>query len=380
MSKEVEQEQGAGDVILFLDPDDILIPDESNVRPYVGGATTDDEQELEDLAKLGQSIATVGQLQPVVVIRNLNVGGPQYSLIAGRRRTKAVKMYNLGADEPIKLKAIVDPIKHDKKRPKAMFQHALHENVHRKNLNPIQFALNIKTTRGKMTESKGAAATQKIAEFFGVSPAAITQAEKLLDLPQDLQAMVASAELSAEAAQEVIKHGKTPEERKLIVERAKVIQAAEDAPETAVNPETGNVGERVDQLEGRVDDLEGGTTQHKKRKRKSKGVKAKNVRTAAREVTGSNTKRSRTELLDFFRWQLGPVNGHPNGAIHLFCDGLLSWAEGKLSDKKLNALWDDLVQNAYRGKAEPKVEAGGRKGAAGKPAPKKKSAKSKKKK
>lgn len=373
MNDETVNETGTREVLLFLDPDEILIPEESNVRPYVGGTKAgDDEKEIQDLEKLGQSIAAIGQLQPIVVVRNTNVGGPQYSLIAGRRRTKAVKMYNLGADEPIKLKAVVDSIKYDKTRAKAMFQHALHENVHRKNLNPLQFALNVQTTRARMSGSKGAAQTQKIAEFFGVSPASITQAEKLLDLPTDIQAKVATGELGTEAALEVVKHGKTAEERKEIVELAAEIQEAEETPEPTAETTTTTTT---------------ATTPRKKaKKRKSKGIKAKNVRAAARQVTGAGTKRGRTEILDFFRSQLGPVNGHPNGAIHLFCDGLLMWVEGKVSDKKLNGLWDALVKKADRGTPEKKEETvatpgpSRKLGAAGKPAPKKKVAKSRKKK
>lgn len=357
--------------VIELDPDDILIPEESNVRPW-STKRGDDEAELEDLARLGQSIADNGQIQPIVVTTNSTLGGPRYSLIAGRRRTKAVKMYNMAADEPIKLRAVLDHgVKQDKTRANVMFKHALHENVQRKDLNPMDFAANIQFVREKMKAGKDAKGTQKVADFFRCSPAQIIQHEKLLSLPEDIQRLVSVGEMSLDAAFVVEKQ--VPEKRAEVVERAREMQKEEESePDTA--------------------SADAAPTAPKKRKaRKTPAIKAKHVRAAVREVTGEGTKRSRTEILDFFSSQLGPTNGYPNGDIHQFCEGVSLWADGKLTDKKLNSLWDKLVSKAERGTPPPpktiaKAEARtlqvapGRKGTAGKPAPKKKAKRTSKKK
>jgi ParB/RepB/Spo0J family partition protein len=392
MSNEVEQAGQPGPpvvgYVIELDPDDILVPEITNVRPWSTRQGNSDK-ELEDLEALGVSIADDGQIEPIVVTPSLEEDGPKYALIAGRRRRLGVRMYNqrVEADKKVKLQAVVKAITADKKRPMRMYQTALHENVQRKNLNQMDFAENCKFVREKLSGPKdrnSSKVTQKVAEFFKVSPATITQAEKLLDLPEDLQLLVAIGELSGEGAQDLIKATKGIKDkeeqqakRQEIFEKAKELHATEQATAAV-------------EVEG---EEEAEPAPKKKKARKTKTVKAKHVRTAARQVTGQSTKRSRSEILEFFRGQLGPVNGHPNGSIHLFCDGLLSWAEGKVSDKKLNALWDDLVEKAFRGTPEKKEEkkeaaatkpAAPRSGAAGKPAPRprsaKKSGKSKKKK
>lgn len=388
MSKQAEPagqiENHAGHIIA-LDPGDILIPEETNVRPW-STSTKRDDKEVQALEELGNSLAQY-QIQPIVVAPSAKEGGPRYMVIAGRRRIAAAKLYNLGHD-PIKLKAIVDEIGEGKGKSAVMFQHALHENIHRKNLTEMDFAFDCKFVREKMGGKTTAAVTQKVANFFGCSPAKVTEAEKLLSLPEDIQMQVGKGELSGEAARELIKHGKTAEERKEILEKAKQKQKEEEK-----EPESAETAETMPATAGGVEvHTEAAPVKKGKKARKTKTVKTKHVRAAAREVTGASTKRSRGDILDFFRSQLGPANGYPNGAIHVFCDGFIGWAEGKLSDRKLNVLWDNLVEKTDRGKPEPKSELGPsalkaagvprtiKAGSAGRPAPKKKGGKSSKKK
>lgn len=369
--------ENTGGVVLELDPTDILLPDETNVRPF-STRNQGNEAELEELTRLAQSIEEEGQIQPVVVVKNIAMGGPQYSLVAGRRRVAAIKMHNLGSDTQLKVKAVVAPIKLDKTRTQHMYRQAAHENIQRRNLNAMDFAVNIATTRAKFGEKgKGAKGTQKLAEFFKVSPATITQHEKLLTLPDDVQELVAAGELSNDAALNLVKVD--ADKRGEVVEKAKEHQATEQNP-------TDRYIELIDSRDGSTIPETADQPAAPKRGRKArttKALKAKHVKKAIREVTGQNTKRSRAEVLEFFQSQLGPTNGHPNGAIHMFCNGLLEWAEGKVSDKALNKLWDKMTEKSDRGKPEPKKDVTkldskvapratqGRSGSAGKPAPKK---------
>lgn len=359
--------------IVWLDPTEILIPEESNVRPFTS-MRGDTESEIEALEELGKSMADplIGQLEPIIVTPSVNLGGPRYTLIAGRRRTRAAKLYNTGADKPIQLMAVVKSVRQDKTRNQVLFKSALHENVQRKNLNAMDFAMNIRDVREKAGPAgKGSKGTEKVARFFGVSQATIIQHEKLLTLDTETQEQVARGELSNEAAFELVKAldkvepGKRAEVKQQVVETARQEQEKEQE-----RPESDGEGKK------------------KRKPRATKALKAKHVKTAIRQVTGGNTKRSRSELLEFFSAQLGPTNGHPNGSIHQFCEGIAGWAEGKVSDKALTKLWDAMVEKSDRGTPEAAKKAvggavqvtQGKSGIAGKPAPKKAGKKTSKKK
>lgn len=132
------------------------------------------EQELNDLA---QSIIQNGIIQPIVV---RPVGG-FYEIIAGERRYRAALIAGLETI-PAVVRMATD---------EEMLELALIENIHRANLNPIERAKAYQTYLQSFSLSQTEAA-QKLGEDRSV----ISNYLRLLDLPQDLQMMLAEEKLS----------------------------------------------------------------------------------------------------------------------------------------------------------------------------------------
>lgn len=133
----------------------------------------------EALAKLADSIALHGVLQPILV---RPVAPERYAIVAGERRWRAAKLAGLN-----EIPSII--VKMDEK---TAAQIALIENIQREDLNPIEEAVGYDTlsTEYGMTQ-------EEISEKVGKSRSAIANALRLLDLPDSVRAMVISGRLSA---------------------------------------------------------------------------------------------------------------------------------------------------------------------------------------
>ena len=135
-----------------------------------------DEASLEELAK---SISQHGIIQPLTV-RKLSSG--YYQIIAGERRWRAARM--AGLDEiPVRI------IEADDR--KAM-EIALIENLQREDLNPIEEAKGYKA----LIEEYGFT-QEKAAERVGKSRPTITNAMRLLSLPDEIIKMVEEGSISS---------------------------------------------------------------------------------------------------------------------------------------------------------------------------------------
>ena len=317
-----EMNTAASEQLVMLDPSEIRIPDETNVRPDT--SAHGDDSEADAIAELADTIREEGQIQPVKVLRGED---GTYTLIAGRRRTKAIEHLNLSrsnGEEVYRVKAVVSE---QELSPAQMHRQAALENLQRKGLSPMDFAVDIEYVRKEYgwTGSKG---TKKVAEYYKVSPAQITQHEKLRTLlPEELQARVHQGVMSRDAAFVVVRaldRAKTPGERE------KVLAAAEELHQ-AMQKEAGSGSAG-----------------------KSK-VEAKAVRKAVREA-GGQEKRTKKEILDWFAGMQGPVYGYASGAVHVFVRALLAYADGEIGDRALENKWSEMVKGADKGKPEPKVE------------------------
>ena len=132
----------------------------------------------EALAKLADSIAAHGVLQPILV---RPVGVDRYVIVAGERRWRASKLAGLS-----EIPAVISEMDE-----KTAAQIALIENIQREDLNPIEEA------RGFLALSTEYGMTQdEIAERVGRSRSAIANALRLLDLPKAVQESVISGVLS----------------------------------------------------------------------------------------------------------------------------------------------------------------------------------------
>lgn len=132
------------------------------------------------LIGLSASIRQLGLLQPVVVRRTAGPGA--YELVMGERRWRAAQRAGLSTIPAI----VIDT------DDSGSLERALVENVHRQDLNPIEEAAAYR----QLLEEAGLTHEQ-LAERMGLSRPAVTNALRLLELPDPVQAMVMQRKLSA---------------------------------------------------------------------------------------------------------------------------------------------------------------------------------------
>ena len=186
--------------------------------------------DLESLQQLADSIVEHGLLQPVVVREAL---GGYYEIIAGERRWRAAKMAGL-SEIPVTILTADD---------RKASELAIIENVQREDLNPMEEAQAYK----KLQEEYGLT-QDKVASAVGKSRSAVANTLRLLDLPEEAGALVATGKLSEghakvllgttyeedliKAAKEVAEKGLSVRETEALVKRLNAASAAEEAEET----------------------------------------------------------------------------------------------------------------------------------------------------
>jgi ParB family transcriptional regulator, chromosome partitioning protein len=135
-----------------------------------------------ELAELAASIGALGVVQPVVV-RPLDPpqGRVRYELIAGERRLRAAGL--AGLETIPALVRLADEA--------GALEIALAENVAREDLNAIEEA----QAFASLVDEFGLT-HQRVAELVGRSRAAVTNTLRLLELPDDVRAMIERGELA----------------------------------------------------------------------------------------------------------------------------------------------------------------------------------------
>ena len=130
------------------------------------------------LGELAQSIRMNGIVQPLVVRRM----GERFQLVAGERRWRAAKLAEI-AEVPVVIRDVPD---------ERLLEISLIENIQREELNPIETALAF----ARLGEELKLTAEQ-IGVRTGKDRSTITNLVRLLQLPEDLQQLVAERRLSA---------------------------------------------------------------------------------------------------------------------------------------------------------------------------------------
>jgi ParB family chromosome partitioning protein len=130
----------------------------------------------EELGTLADSIRAVGVLQPVLV----RPVGDDYELIAGERRWRAARRVGLQT-VPALVRETDDT---------AALEHALVENLHRANLNPIEEAAGYQQLIEDFELTH-----EQVANQVGKSRTTVTNQLRLLQLPPAVQRMVQDGQL-----------------------------------------------------------------------------------------------------------------------------------------------------------------------------------------
>ncbi|MBF0480531.1 MAG: ParB/RepB/Spo0J family partition protein [Desulfovibrionaceae bacterium] len=148
------------------------------VNPYQPRTVFSDDS----LAELADSIKAQGVLQPILAREISTDPNADYELVAGERRLRAARLAGL-TQIPAVIRELTD---------EQSLVIALIENLQRENLNPVDEATGLSRLRDMLSLSQ-----EDIARRVGKSRAAVANALRLLQLPPDVLADVASGALSA---------------------------------------------------------------------------------------------------------------------------------------------------------------------------------------
>ena len=153
----------------------VEVPVESiRPNPYQPRKTFDKEK----LKELSESIKKHGIIQPLIVRKK----GLNYELVAGERRLRAARLAKLQT-VPVLVR------EYDEKQMREL---SLVENIQRHDLNPLEEAKAIQELMKQCSYTQAQAA-----ERLGRSRAAVANLLRMLNLPEELQAMIADEKVTA---------------------------------------------------------------------------------------------------------------------------------------------------------------------------------------
>ncbi len=147
------------------------------------------------LAELADSIAQHGVLQPIL-LRPMLSGG--YRIVAGERRWRAARMAGL-SELPAVVREMTDS-------DEMLF--ALIENLQREDLSPLEEAKGYKTLMETQNFTQ-----EEVSKTIGKSRPAITNALRLLNLPEDIQEMLEQGLITAGHARTLLSFSNEEEMR-----------------------------------------------------------------------------------------------------------------------------------------------------------------------
>ncbi len=147
-----------------------------------------------------------GMLQPILV----RPFGSGYQIIAGERRWRAARMLGL-SEVPVQIREMDD---------QQAMQIALIENLQRENLNPVEEAEGYKDLCDRFNMSH-----EDIAKAVGRSRSSVSNAVRLLSLPDEILSMLSEGDISTGHAKALLS----------FEDEVKMIQAARKAAEGKLN-------------------------------------------------------------------------------------------------------------------------------------------------
>lgn len=154
------------------------------------------------LSELADSIRQHGVLQPLLV-RPMVSGG--YRIVAGERRWRASRMAGL-TEVPAVIREMSDS-------EEMLF--ALIENLQREDLTPLEEARGYRT----LIENQGLT-QEEVSQAVGKSRPSVTNAMRLLNLPEDIQELLEKGEITAGHARTLLSF-KTPEDMRMGAQKAR---------------------------------------------------------------------------------------------------------------------------------------------------------------
>ncbi len=160
----------------------------------------------ESITSLAESIKEHGLIQPII----LTPSKSGYQIIAGERRWRAARMLGL-SEVPVQIREMDD---------QQAMQIALIENLQRENLNPVEEAEGYKDLCDRFNMSH-----EDIAKAVGRSRSSVSNAVRLLSLPDEILSMLSEGDISTGHAKALLS----------FEDEVKMIQAARKAAEGKLN-------------------------------------------------------------------------------------------------------------------------------------------------
>jgi ParB family transcriptional regulator, chromosome partitioning protein len=176
----------------------------------------------EKLQELSQSIKSNGILQPIVVRKV----GDSFEIVAGERRWRASQMAGLH-EVPVIIKNFSD---------RETLELSIIENVQREDLNPIEEAEGYQRLQAEFTLSHN-----QIAEKVGKDRATVSNALRLLQLPNEIREMLVNSDISAghakvllsvEGAQKQLELAKMVRDEKISVRKLETLAKKKDSDDS----------------------------------------------------------------------------------------------------------------------------------------------------
>jgi ParB family chromosome partitioning protein len=170
--------------------------------------------DAERLQELAQSIKANGVIQPIVVRKV----GDRVQIIAGERRWRAAKLAGL-----LRVPVVVKVVAAGEER--SLLQMALIENIQRENLNPIDEALAYRRLADEFHLTQ-----EEIASAVGKDRASVANFVRLLRLPDEVRAEVATGRLSMGHARALLSLADEADQRRIardIVSRSLSVRETE---------------------------------------------------------------------------------------------------------------------------------------------------------
>ncbi len=185
----------------------------------------------ESLRELADSIREKGVLQPLIVRKHpTKTNG--YEIVAGERRWRAAQIAQMH-ELPIILREFSDD---------EVLEIAIIENVQRADLNPVEEAIGYRQLMERFGHTQA-----KLAEALSKSRSHIANMLRLLQLPEDVQDLLASGKLSAGHARALITSENASELARQIVEQGLSVRETEaltKAPRKPARPRTARPAEK----------------------------------------------------------------------------------------------------------------------------------------
>jgi len=192
--------------------------------------------EDKSLKQLAQSIDEKGLISPITVKKADN----KYIIVAGERRYRAHKLLN-------KKRILAYVI--DADTAKDVMYMALIENIQREDLNPIEEAKGYKYLQENLQSS-----ITEIAKTVGKSRPAVSNALRLLKLPNQIQDSILKGEINAGQARVILQRKTTQGMlqlwQKLLTEKISVRKTEKLASKRKITPQLQNIQDKLSRLIG----------------------------------------------------------------------------------------------------------------------------------